>query len=102
MKNITVQQVKERLDNGEALNLIDVREDDERKEFNIGGIHHKLGRLQNMDAEDLEDLRNEEVIVYCHAGRRSMMACMILEQLGFTNTVNMEGGVSAWKDMLVH
>ncbi len=102
MKNITVTELKQRLDSGETINLIDVREDDERAAFNIGGVHHRLGKLQIMDVEDIEDLREQEVVCYCRAGARSMQACMILEQLGFTNTVNLEGGMNAWQEMAVH
>lgn len=87
-----------RMDKGEALNVLDVREDNERSEFNIGGTHYRLRRLQDMDIEEIEHLKNEEVICYCRSGQRSAMACLILEHLGFTNTVNLAGGVNDWKE----
>jgi rhodanese-related sulfurtransferase len=46
----------------------------------------------------LEDLKNEEVILYCRSGRRSMMACMVLDQLGFKDTYNLEGGILVWQE----
>ena len=51
-----------------------------------------------MQIEDIEDLKDEEVIVHCRSGQRSMMACMMLDQLGFTNTYNVVGGILAWHE----
>lgn len=98
MQNISVEQLKARIDAGEQLNLLDVREDVERAEFNIGGTHYRLRRLQDMDIEAIEDLKEKEVICYCRAGQRSNMACLILEHLGFKNTVNLTGGMLEWQD----
>ena len=96
MKNISVEQLKERMDAGEQLNLLDVREDIERSDFNIGGRHYRLRRLQDMDIEEIDDLKEKEVICYCRSGNRSQMACAILEHLGFKNTVNVAGGTIDW------
>jgi rhodanese-related sulfurtransferase len=57
-----------------------------------------LGKIQTMQVEELEDLKEEEVVVYCRSGRRSLMACMVLEQLGFKDTANVEGGILAWQE----
>jgi rhodanese-related sulfurtransferase len=56
-----------------------------------------LGKIQTMQIDDIEDLRNEEVVVYCRSGMRSMQACMILQQLGFTNVSNLQGGMVEWE-----
>ena len=96
MTNITPEEVKQRLDAGEKLNLIDVREPHENAEFNIGGKLIPVGNIQSMQIDDIEDLRNEEVILYCRSGNRSGMAAMVLDQLGFTNTKNLTGGMLAW------
>lgn len=100
MTEISVEQLKARMDAGEKLNLLDVREPSEYAEFNIGGMLFPLGKIQGMQIEDIEDLRNEEVIINCRSGKRSMMACMMLEQMGFTNTVNVVGGVLDWQDKI--
>jgi rhodanese-related sulfurtransferase len=97
MQNITPEEVKERLDKGEQLNLVDVREPHERAEFNIGGVHIPLGQVQMMQVDELENLKNEEVIVYCRSGNRSGQAAMILDTLGFANTKNLSGGMLAWQ-----
>ncbi|MEJ7821308.1 MAG: rhodanese-like domain-containing protein [Chitinophagaceae bacterium] len=98
MTNITAEEVKQRLDAGEKLNLIDVREPHENAEFNIGGTLFPLGKVQSMQIEDIENLRNEEVICYCRSGNRSGIAAMVLEQMGFTNTKNLEGGMLGWQE----
>ncbi|MBN9484080.1 MAG: NADH oxidase [Bacteroidetes bacterium 43-93] len=98
MREITVEQLKERLDAGETLNIIDVREPEEYKEYNIGAKLIPLGHILSMQIDELDDLKNEELIIHCRSGKRSMQACMVLEQLGFTDTVNVAGGVLAWKE----
>lgn len=98
MTNITPEEVKQRLDAGEKLNLIDVREPYENTEFNIGGILLPLGKIQSMQIEDIEDLRDKEVIFYCRSGNRSGIAAMTLDQTGFSNTKNLTGGMLAWQE----
>lgn len=98
MTNITAEEVKKRLDAGEKLNLIDVREPHENAEFNIGGKLLPIGNIQSMQIEDIEDLRNEEVILYCRSGNRSGISAAILDQIGFTNTKNLTGGMLGWQE----
>jgi rhodanese-related sulfurtransferase len=98
MKNITVEELKQKIESGEKVNLIDCREPHEYEEANMGGKLVPLGKIQTMQVEELEDLKDEEVIVHCRSGHRSMMACMVLDQLGFKNTYNVTGGILAWKE----
>lgn len=98
MTNITAEEVKQRLDAGEDLNLVDVREPDERAAFNIGGLFIPLGKIQTMQTEEIDDLKNEEVIFYCRSGNRSGQACLILETMGFTNVKNLVGGMNDWQE----
>ena len=98
MTIINTDEIKTRLDAGEKLNLVDVREADERAEFNIGGTFLPLGNIQMMQIDDIEDLKNKEVICYCRSGNRSMQACLMLETFGFTNVKNLEGGMLNWKE----
>lgn len=97
MQTITVDELKQRIDAGEQLHIVDVREPYEHEEFNIGGILHPLGQIQIMQVDELEPFKDEEVIVYCRSGNRSGQACMILETLGFTNAKNLTGGMLAWQ-----
>ena len=100
MQAISVEEVKKRMDAGESLHLIDVREPNEHADFNIGGILLPLGRVQQMDTDEIEPLKNEEVIVYCRSGNRSGMASMMLETAGFTNVKNLTGGMLAWQERI--
>src|SRR5437763_667538 len=96
MENISVQEVKDRLAKGEELHLIDVREPDENAAFNIGGTLLPLGQIHSMQIDDIEDLKDDEVIIYCRTGNRSTQAAMFLEMLGFKNVKNLAGGMVEW------
>lgn len=98
MRNITVEELKQRIDNGEKINLIDCREPHEYEEANLGGKLIPLGKFQTMQLDEIEDLKDEEVIVHCRSGKRSAMACHILDTMGFANTVNVDGGILAWQE----
>ena len=98
MTAISVEEVKARLDAGESLHLVDVREPSEHAEFNIGGILLPLGRVRMMDTDDIDQWKDEEVICYCRSGNRSGQACMVLETAGFTNVKNLHGGMLTWLD----
>jgi rhodanese-related sulfurtransferase len=100
MQSISVEALNEKLVTGEKINLVDVREPHEHADFNIGGILLPLGLVQTMQIDEIEDLRDKEVYVYCRSGNRSGQACMILEQMGFTNLVNVSGGMLAWQDRI--
>jgi rhodanese-related sulfurtransferase len=97
MQTITAEEVRKRLEAGEKLNLVDVREPHENAEFNIGGVLIPLGKVQTMQVDELEDLKDQELIVYCRSGNRSGQACAILDMLGFKNTKNLVGGMLGWK-----
>ncbi|HEY4875309.1 MAG TPA: rhodanese-like domain-containing protein [Puia sp.] len=98
MQLITIEEVKSRLDSGEKLNLLDVRQPSENAEFNIGGMLFPLGKVQAMDISEIEELKDQEVICYCRSGNRSGQACNILDMLGFKNTKNLTGGMLAWRE----
>ncbi len=101
MQNITVEELKAKIDAKAPLNLIDVREVDEHNDFNVGGMNVTLRTIQDMTIEPIEHLKNEEIICYCRSGKRSVMASLILEHLGFTNVINVEGGMMAWQEKFV-
>lgn len=97
MTTITVEELKQRLEAGEPLQLVDVREPEERAAFNIGGTFLPLGQIQAMQTDDIDDLKNTEVVCYCRSGNRSGQACLILEAIGFTNVKNLVGGMNDWQ-----
>lgn len=98
MENITAEELKQRIDNGENLNIVDVREPHEHEEFNIGGKLLPLGEIRAMQIDEIEGLKEQEVIVYCRSGNRSGQAAMILETMGFANVKNLVGGMLNWQD----
>jgi rhodanese-related sulfurtransferase len=98
MQNISIEELKSRIDAGENVNLLDVREDHERADFNIGGKHVPVGKIQTMQLDDIEDWKDQEIVVYCRSGNRSGIAAMFLEQMGYKNPKNLVGGMLAWQD----
>jgi len=98
MNNITPEEVKSRLDAGEKLELVDVREPSENEVFNIGGVLLPLGKIKDFDIDSIESLKDKEVIFYCRSGNRSGQAAMMLESMGFTNVKNLVGGMLAWQE----
>ena len=86
------------MDAGETLHILDVREPAEYAEFNIGAKLLPLGKIQSMQVDDIEDWKDDEIIIHCRSGKRSATACMFLETMGFANTVNVEGGMLAWQE----
>ena len=98
MQTITVEELKSRLDAGEKIHLLDVREPFENSDFNIGGTLVPLGQVRAMQVDEIENWKDEEIVVYCRSGNRSGQACMFLETMGFTNTKNLTGGIVAWTE----
>lgn len=96
MSDITTDELKQRMDAGENLNLFDVREQHEYDEYNIGATLIPLGLLPGRLSE-IEGLKNEEVIVHCRSGARSANAKMFLEDNGFANVRNLLGGMLDWR-----
>ncbi|MCM3389153.1 rhodanese-like domain-containing protein [Ureibacillus chungkukjangi] len=94
MKEITPQEVQQRLENGEALNLIDVREVDEVQAGHISGITHIPLGLLEFRTHELD--KNKPYIMVCRSGGRSGKATEFLQNQGFDVT-NMSGGMLAWE-----
>jgi len=93
--DITTEELKERFDKGELVHLIDVREEHEYEEANLGGILIPLGTLPDR-IEELEAWKDEEIVVHCRSGSRSANAKAFLTSKGFTNVRNLLGGILAF------
>lgn len=96
MTDINANEVLARLQNGEHLNLLDVRGEMEYHTFNIGGINIPLPGLQE-NLDELEWNKSDEIIVICKAGLRSATAKSILESIGYKNIRNLTGGLIAFQ-----
>jgi rhodanese-related sulfurtransferase len=96
MKTITVEELKQKIDNGEDFQLIDVREPFEYEVSNLDGENIPLSGVL---VESDKIATDKPVIMQCRSGKRSAAAIMQLEQqLGYENLYNLEGGILAWKD----
>jgi rhodanese-related sulfurtransferase len=94
--DITIEELKERMDKGEKLNLIDVREEYEFDEFNIGASLIPLGELPDR-LEEIEAWKDQEILIHCRSGARSGRAKEYLESEGYSNVRNVLGGMLAWQ-----
>ncbi len=98
--DLSVTELKARLDKGETTHLLDVRESYEVSAGALPGhVHIPMGNLQ-FDLKKLEAWKDQEVVVYCRSGGRSASAQAFLEASGFKNVRNLSGGVTAWKAMV--
>lgn len=97
MPDITSFELKQRQQAGENPTIIDVREPWEFEESRISGSQNiPLGTLPTK-LDDLEDHKDQEIIVHCKSGGRSATAKAFLIQQGFTNVRNLEGGITAFQ-----
>ena len=97
MQIIQAEELKERMSQNETIHLVDVRQPEEHADFNIGGILLPLGNIMGMQIDEIEALKDQEVICYCRSGQRSMQAAMMLETQGFSNVKNLAGGMMNWE-----
>ncbi len=96
IKEITVQELKEKIDNKEDFQLIDVRETFEYETSNLGGLNIPLGGIL-IEVDQIAT--DKPVIIQCRSGKRSAAAVMQLEAMnGLTNLYNLKGGIVAWKE----
>lgn len=96
MEDITIEELKERMDNNESLYIIDVREEHEFDEFNIGAQLIPLGELpERLDEIDAD--KDAEIIVHCRSGARSGRAKEYLSSEGYSKVRNLIGGMLAWQ-----
>ena len=98
MEDITVDELRQRKDATEKLNVIDVREVWEHQENNIGGLNIPLGTVPTRLGE-LESMKELEVIVYCRTGNRSGKVKQFLQQQGFNKVRNLLGGIEEYHDL---
>jgi len=94
MEAIDAKELTERLQNGEELNLLDVREELEYLTFNIGGKNLPVNRLPEALSKLLYN-KTDELIVICTVGKRSETACGLLAENGYKNVRNLAGGLIA-------
>jgi adenylyltransferase/sulfurtransferase len=96
---IRVEDLKRRLDAGEDLFLLDVRDESEYEISNIGGELIPLAEL----AKRVNELDvNQNIVTVCKMGPRGAKAVQVLHKAGFTHVWNLTGGIHAWSDRVDH
>ncbi|WP_026957068.1 rhodanese-like domain-containing protein [Algoriphagus vanfongensis] len=98
MEDITVQELKQRLDNNEKFFFLDVREEWEYEDDNLGAKNIPLANLPHQ-LDELEDYKDEEIVVHCRSGARSGNAKKFLESKGFSKVRNVPGGIMAYREL---
>jgi len=96
---IRVEELKQRLDAGENLFLLDVRDEYEYEISNIGGQLIPLPELpKRVNELDI----NQQIVTICKMGSRGKKAAQVLNKAGFPHVWNLSGGIHAWSDRVDH
>jgi rhodanese-related sulfurtransferase len=98
VRELTVDQVKAKLDRGEQLHLVDVREESEYAKDHLPGAVHLGKGILERDVEERIPNTGAEVVLYCGGGFRSALAADNLQKMGYTNVLSMDGGIRDWRD----
>src|SRR4051812_46978209 len=98
VKECTVDDVKARLDRGDTVTLIDVREESEFAADHLPGAVHLSKGLIERDVETKFPDHDGELVLYCGGGFRSALAADNLQKMGYTNIISMDGGVRGWRE----
>ena len=98
VKELTIDQVKAKLDRGERFHLVDVREESEwAKDHLPGAVHLGKGVIER-DVEQAIPDTAAPIVLYCGGGFRSALAADNLQKMGYTDVVSMDGGIRGWRD----
>ena len=98
IEQITATELKKSLDAGREFVLLDVREPHELGICKLNyTLHIPLGEIR-FHLDELEKLKDKEIVVYCRSGKRSLMAAEFLQEASFANVKNLKGGILAWSD----
>ena len=97
IREVTVDQVKAKLDGGEKLNLIDVREESEWAKDHVAGATYMGKGVIERDIEERLPDKKSEIVLYCGGGFRSALVADNLQKMGYTNVISMDGGIRDWR-----
>jgi rhodanese-related sulfurtransferase len=98
VREVSIDDVKARLDRGDKFVLVDVREESEyAKDHLPGAIHLGKGVIER-DIEERVPGLSAEIVLYCGGGYRSALAADNLQKMGYTNVLSMDGGIRGWRE----
>ena len=98
IRQANAQEVKKRLDAGESITLIDVREDGEWAKGRLPGAIHICRGIIERDIENALPAKATPIVLYCGGGFRSALVADNLQKMGYTNVISMDGGWKGWND----
>jgi rhodanese-related sulfurtransferase len=98
IKELTIDDVKKKMERGEKFHLIDVREDREWAAGHLPGAQHLGKGIIERDVEEKFPDHNAELVLYCGGGFRSALAADNLQKMGYTNVYSMDGGWRGWNE----
>ncbi len=98
IREVSVEETRRRLEAGEGVRLIDVREDNEWQAGHARGAEHLGKGIIERDIEARVPDKEAELILYCGGGYRSALAADALQKMGYRNVYSMAGGWKAWKE----
>jgi rhodanese-related sulfurtransferase len=98
IKELTVDQVKAKLDRQERFHLVDVREESEWAKDHLPGATHLGKGIIERDVEQRIPDTAAEIILYCGGGFRSALAADNLQKMGYSNVWSMDGGIRDWRN----
>jgi rhodanese-related sulfurtransferase len=98
VRETNVQEVKKRLDAGEAFVLIDVREDNEWAKGHVPGAVHMSKGVIERDIENAVPAKTTPLVLYCGGGYRSALAADNLQKMGYSDVISMDGGWRGWTE----
>ncbi|HYK50494.1 MAG TPA: rhodanese-like domain-containing protein [Terriglobales bacterium] len=98
IREVSLEDVKGKLDRGEQFLLVDVREESEYANDHLPGAVHMGKGIIERDIEERVPQLDAPVVLYCGGGYRSALAADNLQKMGYTNVVSMDGGIRGWRE----
>jgi rhodanese-related sulfurtransferase len=98
VREVSINDVKTRLDRGDKLVLVDVREESEYAKDHLPGAIHLGKGIIERDIEERVPELNVPLVLYCGGGYRSALAADNLQKMGYTNVLSMDGGIRGWRE----
>jgi rhodanese-related sulfurtransferase len=98
IQEVTIDDVKAKLDRGEKFLLVDVREESEYAADHLPGAVHLGKGIIERDVEDRVSDPATPIVLYCGGGFRSALAADNLQKMGYTHVLSMDGGIRGWRE----
>jgi len=98
IKEVSIGEVKSKLDKGEGLLLVDVREESEYAKDHLPGAVHLGKGIIERDIESRVPDPDTPMVLYCGGGFRSALAADNLQKMGYTRVLSMDGGIRGWRE----